>query len=388
MQKLNCDILIIGGGAAGLTAAISASLNGAKNIIIVDKNARVGKKMAVTGNGRCNITNKNLNKANYHGDKDFAMKFIEEFGFFETVEFFKKLGVIIKVEENGKAYPYSLQASSVVDAMRFKCDALKVNTIIECEITKLTKQENRFIASSNEHEIASKAVILAFGGLAGGVQYGTDGSAFNLVPNFKIIKQKPVIVQLKTENAITRVLKGIKVNAKVSTNGKSDFGEVLFCDYGLSGPPILQLSRYANVNDTISLDLMPEYSLNEVADILKDRQALNLEDKDFFMGLLHKRLGLELIKACGSKNAEKLAKIIKDFKFVVTGNTGFKNAQATNGGIDTKEFKDNLESIKTPMLFAAGELLNVDGDCGGYNLQWAFASGFAAGKNAAFKVKE
>ena len=388
MQKLNCDILIIGGGAAGLTAAISASLNGAKNIIIVDKNARVGKKMAVTGNGRCNITNKNLNKANYHGDKDFAMKFIEEFGFFETVEFFKKLGVIIKVEENGKAYPYSLQASSVVDAMRFKCDALKVNTITECEITKLTKQENRFIASSNEYEIASKAVILAFGGLAGGVQYGTDGSAFNLVPNFKIIKQKPVIVQLKTENAITRVLKGIKVNAKVSINGKSDFGEVLFCDYGLSGPPILQLSRYANVNDTISLDLMPEYSLNEVADILKDRQALNLEDKDFFMGLLHKRLGFELIKACGSKNAEKLAKIIKDFKFVVTGNTGFKNAQATNGGIDTKEFKDNLESIKTPMLFAAGELLNVDGDCGGYNLQWAFASGFAAGKNAAFKIKE
>ena len=388
MQKQNCDILILGGGAAGLTAAISAAFSGVKNIIIVDKNARVGKKLAVTGNGRCNITNKNLAKENYHGDSDFAMKFIEEFGFKQTVNFFKKLGVIIKVEENGKAYPYSLQASSVVDAMRFKCDALGIKTITECEITKLIKKDNGFSVVSNEYEFKAKAVILAFGGVAGGAQYGTDGSAFNLLPNFKLIKQKPVIVQLKTENNITRVLKGIKVNAKVSLNGKKDFGEVLFCDYGLSGPPILQLSRYANNGDIISLDLMPEYSLNEVIEFLEDRQALNLEDKDFFTGLLHKRLGLELIKACGGRNAEKLAKTIKDFRFVVTGNTGFKNAQATSGGVDTKEFNDNLESKKVPMLFAAGELINVDGDCGGYNLQWAFSSGFIAGKNAANKIKE
>jgi len=388
MQKLNCDILILGGGAAGLTAAISASLNNAKNIIIVDKNARVGKKLAVTGNGRCNITNKNLNKENYHGDNNFAMKFIEQFGFNETVDFFKKLGVIIKTEENGKAYPYSLQASSVVDAMRFKCDALKVKTITECEITKLSKKDDKFIAFSNDYEFTAKAVVLAFGGVAGGAQYGTDGTAFNLVPQLKLIKQKPVIVQLKTENNITRVLKGIKVNAKVSINQKTDYGEVLFCDYGLSGPPILQLSRYANNGDIIALDLMPEYSLSEVTEILRERQAFNLQDKDFFMGLLHKRLGLELIKACGSKNPEKLAKIIKDFKFVVTGNTGFKNAQATSGGIDTNEFNDTLESKKLPMLFAAGELINVDGDCGGYNLQWAFASGFIAGKNAANKIKE
>lgn len=388
MQKLSCDILILGGGAAGLTAAISASLNGAKNIIIVDKNARVGKKLAVTGNGRCNITNKNLNKENYHGDNDFAMKFIEQFGYNETLDFFKKLGVIIKTEENGKAYPYSLQASSVVDAMRFKCDALKVKTIIDCEITKLFKKDNKFIAFSSDYEFTAKSVILAFGGVAGGAQYGTDGTAFNLVPQFKLIKQKPVIVQLKTENNITRVLKGIKVNAKVTINDKTDFGEVLFCDYGLSGPPILQLSRYANNGDIILLDLMPEYSLSEVTEILRERQAFNLEDKDFFMGLLHKRLGLELIKACGGQNADKLAKIIKNFKFVVTGNTGFKNAQATSGGIDTNEFNDTLESKKFPMLFAAGELINVDGDCGGYNLQWAFASGFIAGKNAANKIKE
>lgn len=388
MQKLSCDILILGGGAAGLTAAISASLNGAKNIIIVDKNARVGKKLAATGNGRCNITNKNLNKENYHGDNDFAMKFIEQFGYNETLDFFKKLGVIIKTEENGKAYPYSLQASSVVDAMRFKCDALKVKTIIDCEITKLLKKDNKFIAFSSDYEFTAKAIVLAFGGVAGGAQYGTDGTAFNLVPQFKLIKQKPVIVQLKTENNITRVLKGIKVNAKVTINDKTDFGEVLFCDYGLSGPPILQLSRYANNGDIILLDLMPEYSLSEVTEILRERQAFNLEDKDFFMGLLHKRLGLELIKACGGQNADKLAKIIKNFKFVVTGNTGFKNAQATSGGIDTAEFKETLESKKFPMLFAAGELINVDGDCGGYNLQWAFASGFIAGKNAANKIKE
>ena len=387
MQKLNCDILIVGGGAAGLTAAISAYNNGAKNIIIVDKNARVGKKLAVTGNGRCNITNKNLNKENYHGDSDFAMQFVNRFGFNETVSFFKKLGVIIKVEENGKAYPYSLQASSVVDAMRFKCEALGIKTITDCEITKLIKN-NKFTAFSNEYEFCAKSVILAFGGLAGGAQYGTDGSAFNLVPYFKTVKQKPVIVQLKTENNVTRALKGIKVNAKVTINGKSDYGEVLFCDYGLSGPPILQLSRYANNGDIISLDIMPEYSLDDVVALLNERQALNLEDKDFFAGMLHKRLGLELIKICGGKDSFKLAKTIKNFKFTVTGNTGFKNAQATSGGIDTKEFNDNLESKKTPLLFAAGELLNVDGDCGGYNLQWAFSSGFIAGQNAAKSIKD
>ncbi len=388
MNNYNCDILILGGGAAGLTAAISAAKNGAKNIIIAEKNARVGKKIAVTGNGRCNITNKNLHKENYHGDSDFAMSFIEKFGFKETVEFFKEIGVIIKTEESGKAYPYSLQAASVVDALRFECDALNVKTITECEILKINKTNDGFIVNSNDYEFSTKAIILAFGGMGGGALYGTDGSAFKLLPDFKKIEQKPVIVQIKTENKITRALKGIKVNAKVTVNGKSDLGEVLFCDYGLSGPPILQLSRYCNNGDTIKLDLMPEYSIDEVIKLLTLRQALIREEKEFFTGLLNKRVGMEIIKLCGGiYDLNKLAKTIKAFSFTVTGNTGFKNAQATSGGIDTKEFKDNLESKKIPMLFAAGELLNVDGDCGGYNLQWAFSSGIIAGKNAALKIK-
>ncbi len=388
MQKINCNILIIGGGAAGLTAAISAAENGAKDIIIVDKNARVGKKLAVTGNGRCNITNKNLNKENYHGDSAFAMHFINQFGYNQTIDFFKKLGVIIKTEENSKAYPYSLQASSVVDALRFKCDALNIKTLTECEVTKLNKTNSGFVALTKDFEIFAKAVILAFGGTAGGALYGTDGSSFNLVPQFKAVTQKPVIVQLKTENTITKALKGIKVNAKVTINNKTDFGEVLFCDYGLSGPPILQLSRYANTKDIVSLDLMPEYSFEEVVDILKQRSSLFADKKDFFTGLIHKRVGMEIIKAAASMDPFKLAKTIKSFNFKVTGNTGFKNAQATSGGIDTKEFNDNLESKKIPSLFAAGELLNVDGDCGGYNLQWAFSSGYFAGKNAAIKIKD
>lgn len=383
MENIFCDILIVGGGAAGLTAAICAAQSGNKNIIIAEKNARVGKKLAATGNGRCNISNVNLDICKYHGDPCFAYKLIDKFNFNNTKDFFEKLGVIIKVDEKGRAYPYSLQASSVVDALRFECDKQSIKTVLNCEITEIIKKDNLFIIKSEDYIFNARAVILAFGGQAGGNLYGTDGSAYKLFKNINFIETKPVIVQLKTENKITRALKGVKVNAKVTINDKSDYGEVLFCDYGLSGPPVLQLSRYAKTNDNICLDLMPEYSLQEVEEILNNRKSLKREDKEFFTGLLQKRVGMEIVKLCGgTSNTLLLAKTIKCFSFKVLGNTGFKNAQATSGGYDTKEFKDNLECKKINGLFACGELLNVDGDCGGYNLQWAFASGFFAAKGA------
>lgn len=389
MNTINCDLLIIGGGAAGLTAAISASEHKDLKIVIAESNARVGKKLAVTGNGRCNITNKNLHKDNYYGDKDFAFNIFDKFGYFETLNFFDKIGVIIKTEANGKAYPYSLQATSVVDALRFECDRRNIKTILNCTIDSIDKNEGYFTAKSKDYNIKAKSIICAFGGKAGGSLYGTDGNSNKLISKWhKLIEQSPVIVQIKTDNTITKRLKGIKVNAKVTICNKKDFGEVLFCEYGLSGPPILQLSRFAKEGDYVYLDIMPEFSIAEIINLLEKRKGLERSKEEFFTGLINKKVGLEIIKSYnGNLSSQALAEALKNFKFKITGTTGFKNAQATSGGFCTSEFTLGLESIKVPRLFCCGELLNVDGDCGGYNLQWAFSSGFIAGKSAYKSIK-
>lgn len=381
---MECDLLIIGGGASGLSAAITAArLCPKAKIIIAEKNKRVGKKLAVTGNGRCNISNSDLDACHYHGDRDFAAKALKNFSFDDTVEFFDSLGVIIKTEDDGRAYPYCLQAASVVDALRFECDRLKIITLTEFEITGIKHSNNKFYCSGAD-KITAKSVIFAAGGCAGGSLYGTDGSAYSLLNGVHIvIEPKPVIVQLKTENSVTKRLKGIKINADVDIGGHSCYGEVLFCDYGLSGPAVMQLSRYAQAGSTVSLDIMPEYSEAEVHELLKKRLTLNRQDDEFFTGLLNKRLGQTIAAICGGvKNLPLLAKTIKSLEFKVTGNMGFKNAQATAGGIDTNEFELNMSSKKIPGLFCCGEALNVDGDCGGYNLQWAFCSAFIAAKAA------
>ncbi len=400
------DIAIIGGGASGLAAAIAAKRkNSALRVILLEGLDRVGKKLVTTGNGRCNITNKNLDLSRYHGeDKQFCSFALQKFGYNGIKSFFESIGVDF-VNEGDKVFPASLQASSVVDALRFECDRLGVETVLNCKIKEI-KTGKEFILISDNDRIVSKSVIVATGLFSGGEKIGSDGGMFRVLKNMGLssVKASPSLVQLKTETDFVRQLKGIKVDAKATLlcNGKTFCeytDEVLFCDYGLSGPAILQISRQASRDDKnyeVSLDLYPNTDIETLTASLKKRTVLlsgrTLEN--FFTGSLNKRLGQVVLKYCGfkladtvstlsEKDVQTLSKTLKDFRFKVTSNTGFLNSQVTAGGISTKEFNDKtMMSKKIKGLFAAGEILDIDGDCGGFNLAWAWGSGIIAGESA------
>ena len=400
------DIAVIGGGASGLVAAIAAKRkNNHLKVTVFEGLDRVGKKLITTGNGRCNITNKRLDLTHYHGeDPEFCRYALDKYGFDEIRLFFKSMGVDF-VNEGDKIYPASLQASSVVDALRFECERLRIETVLNCKINEI-KTGNEFILLSNDDKINTKSVIISTGLFSGGEKIGSDGSMFRILKNigFNAVKATPSLVQLKTENQVAKQLKGIKINAKAKLlrNGKpfcEYIDEVLFCDYGLSGPAILQISRQSARDDKkyeISLDLYPDTDADTLRSKIEKRVTL-LPDRtleDFFTGSLNKRLGQVVLKYCGfrlsdpvsslsDKDIFKLTATLKDFRFLVTSNTGFINSQVTAGGLSTKGFYNKtMMSKKIRGLFCTGEILDVDGDCGGFNLAWAWASGIIAGESA------
>lgn len=401
------DIAIIGGGASGLVAAITAKReNPSLSVLVFEGLERVGKKLITTGNGRCNITNKNLDITHFHGENTgFCGYAFKHFGYQEFQKFFGSIGVDF-VAENDKVYPASLQASSVVDALRFECERLGVQTVLNCKIKDLIIKE-KFILHSDNDTITARSVIIATGLFSGGEKVGSDGSFFRLMKNmgFSTIKATPSLVQLKTETEYVKQLKGIKVdaNATLLRDNKpfcSYTDEVLFCDYGLSGPAILQISRQTardEHNYSVSLDLYPDADIKALANSLKSRAKL-LSDRtleNFFVGSLNKRLGQVVLKYSGfalmdrvdtltDKDYEKLAYNLKNFSFKVISNTGFLNSQVTAGGLSVENFDNKtMMSKKYPRLFAVGEILDIDGDCGGFNLSWAWSSGIIAGKAAA-----
>jgi len=398
------DCLIIGGGASGLAAAIRLKQND-KNlkVCILEKLSRVGKKLAITGNGRCNISNEFIELSRYHGqDTRFAEYSLNRYSSFETEEFFDKIGVPFISEEN-KLFPACLQASSVVDALRFECDNLGIETVTDANVTDISLNNYSYNVSSSKGDFSCKNLIVASGLLSGGDKVGSDGSILRLLSNkgFKTVPTSPAIVQLKTETELVKQLKGIKVNAtatlKINREKiRSEFGEVLFTDYGVSGPAIMQISREAaraKSNDIkVCLDLMPGTPFGELYNslILRKKRLSYRSADEFFTGLLNKRLGQVLLKASGIKLNGSAAEIdekhlktvvsnIKCFELKVTGSTGYINSQVTAGGLDTNEFFSNsMMSKKHKGLFAIGEILDIDGDCGGFNLAWAFSSAFCA----------
>jgi predicted Rossmann fold flavoprotein len=405
-MQYNTDIAVIGGGAAGLMAAITAKRKAPNlSVTLIEGLDRVGKKLITTGNGRCNITNKSLSLSHFHGeDKEFCRYALSRFGYDEARSFFESIGVDF-VAEGNRVYPASLQAASVVDALRFECDRLGVSTHLSCKIKEI-KKGAEFTLLSDSDKFSAKTVIIASGLFSGGEKIGSDGSIFRLLKDMGIssVKATPSLVQLKTETDFVKQLKGIKVVAKATLlcGGKAlaeNTDEVLFCDYGLSGPAILQISRDSARDDRkyeVSLDLYPEKSANELTNQLIKRAELLRERslEDFFTGMLNKRLGQVLLKYCGFKlsdsvfglsetDFEKIAKALKDFRFKITSNTGFLNSQVTAGGLKTSEFdSETMMSKKIKGLFAAGEILDIDGDCGGFNLAFAWASGHLAAESA------
>ena len=398
------DVVIIGGGAAGMCAAINIKMRDRSiSVAVLEQLSRVGKKLITTGNGRCNITNLRIELDRYHGeDLRFAEYALQNYDNYFAADFFSEIGVVFTYDETGRGYPYSLQASSVVDSLRFALEDYGVDTFVDTTVLSYQKNENFFNIKTTNGDFVCESMVVATGLYSGGQKLGSNGSMLKILKNsgYKTVKTTPAIVQLKTETDVVKSLKGMKVNADVnlSINGtavRGDFGEVLFCDYGLSGPPIMQLSREIerqSGDKVISLDLMWEYSFAQVCDILSFRATAlrNRNLDEFLTGMLNKRVGQAIIKICGLKlsdsvsalkNADikQIASVIKGMKFKITGTTGFENSQVTAGGLDTTQFSpQTMESKRERGLYCIGEILDIDGDCGGFNLQWAWSSAFCA----------
>ena len=398
-------IAVIGGGASGLTAAIAAARNGAE-VTICEKLNRVGKKILATGNGRCNYTNMNLSKECYHSNNlNFVDEVMKFFNLDKTLVFFEDLGILPYVDESGKVYPNSLQASSVLDVLRYELKRLKVKEVTDFNVTALRKSKDKFSIIGND-TITADRVILATGGKAS-PQLGSDGKGYELAKSLghEIIEPFPALVQLKLSGKYFKRIAGIKFDGIVKAYAgdrliREEEGEILFTDYGISGPPILQVSRKVieELNKKnkpfLNIDMFPGYSKLKLYDILQDRfRRISYKTiEESMIGFINKKLipvvfyeaGFEdLNKICGKLNKKEIYKIIeilKEWKFEVIGHNSWQQAQSTAGGIKLSEVNPKtLESLKVKGLYFAGEILDVDGDCGGFNLQWAWSSGYTAG---------
>ena len=325
----------------------------------------------------------------------------------KTLEFFKKLGMYPKFEDD-KVYPYSLQASSVVDILRMKMAEYNIAEICDFKCSDIKKENNIFlITSSDGKKIKSKRVIVCCGGKAS-PKCGTDGNAYKLLQRFghKCTALYPSLVQLRSDSPHLVPMKGVKNDSLISIYVdnkfiKSEYGELLFTDYGLSGPPVFQLSRIAskacseNKNVFVTVDLMPDVEYEELVDVLKSRNKF-VPVAEFLTGMTNKLVGRQILKSCGIEKFNtdsqiisddiiiKITNCIKYWRFNITGTNSWDMSQVTAGGIVTDDFDSKtMESEFVDGLYAAGEILDVDGDCGGFNLQWAWSSGYIAGRSCA-----
>lgn len=401
-------VLVVGGGAAGMMAAISAKINGAE-VVVLERNNRVGKKILATGNGRCNYTNINLSIDNYHGkNPKFAYSCLSKFGVAETLDFFERLGITPAIEEKGKVFPLSFQSSSVLDVLRFELEDLGVELLTDVFVIGINKGEKFELILEDGRKVYGDKVILATGGCAA-PNTGSDGNGYTLAKSMghSIVEVFPGLVQLKLEGDIFKQVDGVKF---VGTAGlyvgneliKEDRGDILFTNYGISGPPILQLSRtaleYLNNNKAIELkvSIIDRKTEKELFDYLIYRfgfMAKKTIEKGL-IGLINKRLILPILKEVNidknkqiaylsNEEVRRLANILTDWRFNISGSKSFKDAQVTAGGINTDEIDSStMESKLVEGLYFAGEIVDIDGDCGGFNLQWAWSSGYIAGENA------
>ena len=387
---------IIGGGAAGMAAALAASENENVQVILLERQARVGKKLSATGNGRCNLTNLHANEGGYHGEEaSFARFALETYNVDDTLSWFRSLG--------GRVYPYSDQANSVVDVLRFALERENIHLETGFEVEKVKKNGDIFQIEGTGGAVDCDKLIIACGGLAG-TKLGGSMSGYKLLRSFghKCTKLRPTLVQLKSSWPGAASLKGVRANchAQILHNGEvfaQSRGELQFTEYGLSGPVIFEISRDVCAERgqwVCRLDLLPKIEENTLKAELLRRKSTNLPVSELLTGILHNRLGRVLTKSVGISDyvpvaqledyeIDAVCKAVKAFEVTLTEPMGMDSAQVTAGGIVTKEFNPfSLESKLVPGLYACGEVLDIDGDCGGYNLQWAWSSGRLAGAHA------
>ncbi|HBT17719.1 MAG TPA: aminoacetone oxidase family FAD-binding enzyme [Firmicutes bacterium] len=414
MMTVKDQVIIMGGGAAGMLAAIFARRQGA-DVTILERNSRIGKKILATGNGRCNFTNINADLSCYYGNNpQFAYHALSTFGSKETIDFFEKLGIAHKVEDFGKAFPMSDQASSILDVLLYELTEMGVKIITNAYVKRIRKENNQFWIEVEDGSVfQGERVVLATGGKAM-PSTGSDGNGYQLAKSLghTIIAPFPALVQLKLEGSYFKQIQGVKLvgTAEILAGDKSvakDRGDILFADYGVSGPPILQISRKAGEllqkkeEAILKLTIMDMMSKEDLTHLISERLKNGSRKTIEFclVGLINKRLIPVLLKEAGLKDSkclagnvslqeqEQIVNLMMDWRFKVRGTKSWPSAQVTVGGVDTREINpDTMESKLVKGLFFAGELVDIDGLCGGFNLQWAWSSGFIAGQNAAFML--
>lgn len=442
---MDYDVIIIGAGASGLIAAIAVARQGS-SVLVIEQKEKAGKKILATGNGKCNFTNMVQSPECYRSDDSaFAMKVLSCFDLNKTLKFFDELGIYPK-NRDGYLYPNSEQASSIVQVLLMECERLKVKfaynevvtvikkpnytvvtEIVSIEMNKKNKAGRKEgnkeafnkIASNNktlltkENDVLNKKgqiyhsrnLIIAAGGCAS-PQLGSDGSGFRFAHSFghTIIKPLPALVQLKSPEKYCKTISGVRTAARVTAFAMQkqiaeEKGEILFTDYGVSGIPILQISRFVakaiekGEKVHLLLDFLPEISGDVLENMLHNRIIQNAGKslEEMMVGLLNHKLSYIIInkarldvyknvKLITKQEIKELVKNIKAFDMSISETNTFENAQVCAGGVSTKEImEETMESKFSKNLYLVGELVDVDGTCGGYNLQWAWSSGYVAG---------
>lgn len=409
-------ILVIGGGASGLFYAVTAADLLKKNktkaeIIIIEKEQKLGRKLLATGNGRCNLTNINVCREHYSGSlADFSEAIFAEYDCDRILNLFGTLGLYCTKDAEGRVYPYSRQASAVLDCLMLKIKSFDfIKLKLETRARSITRNDCKYIVNCGDEILEGDIAVISCGGMAS-PSLGSDGSIFGMLKSLGIGISEPFpsLCPVEVTDKALKSLKGIRCKCKASliadkVNVKSELGELQLIENALSGICIFQLSRYINeyfklgtVNGKkatsvyIDIDLFPDLSERDLFRLLQNRKYRlpYLKLNEFWTGLINKKVGQAVIKSCGivlnSENSvselddtdlKRLAKALKAWRFKPSGRTSWSNAQVTAGGVKADELnKATLESIKCPRLYCIGEAVDIDGECGGYNLHWAWTS--------------
>lgn len=418
VRDMGRKVAVVGGGAAGMMAAVQAAYAGAR-VTVYERNDRVGKKILSTGNGKCNFSNEDMRAACYYGSgAGYVDGFYKRFGVAETKAFFRELGMRIK-DRNGYLYPASEQAATVLDVLRYEMERLGIEICAGCRVTGIDGPGNPGCRLTLETETAVykkrtyDAVILACGGRAA-PKTGSDGTGLAMAKRLghRIVPTVPALTALRCGETFWKQVAGVRCEARLmlyidGNEVSSVQGELQLTDYGISGIPVFQFSRIAayalqeGKTVTVKIDLMPDPGAADTQEAFwaqrwerQKRQSM----EQFVTGTVNKKVGLLLLKLAGIRETEtvceiegarrrKLEQLFHAFEVTVKGTNSFEQAQVCAGGVDFAEVTDRLESVRRPGLFFAGEILDIDGICGGYNLQWAWSSGAVAGRAAAGKAE-
>ena len=395
------NVCVIGGGAAGMMAALTAAECG-HQVLLLERQTRVGRKLMATGNGRCNLTNRHTAPEHYHSETPgFCAYALAAFDVDATLAWFAQCGLVTVTEDSGRVYPYSNMAGSVLDVLRYALEHPAIDLHAGCTVSRIRRRGSAFTVESDQGGFPADKVILCAGGAAGSKVGGVmDGYQLAKQLGHHRTALYPTLVQLKTDPTYPRALKGVKAEAAIRILRGNEVlaenrGEVLFTEYGVSGPAIFEISRAAATGGeglTVELDFLPDWDNDATADwLLRCRDNAGAREAGTLLsGTLHSRLGQMVCKAAGFTNQSadtltqrdlaKIARQLRSFTLDVHGVCGFDQAQVTAGGLRCDEFDpQTMQSLLVPGFYACGEVLDVDGDCGGYNLQWAWSSGRLAG---------